>query len=138
MAAILKTPESRKWVVLGIKAAITALTLIPQLRERQRKPGCFDFKPPTLVSPYGLIFLDERGYVISSYRMRRHFNDDLLVDKEGIQQAATKAKAYGAVLTFDKSSQVDELSIAPDFVETVQATLADVDVRLFNQSFSAQ
>ena len=64
MTAIFKTPASRKWVVLGIKAAITAVALLPQLRERQQNTGCLrsesDFPNAMSASPLGLLLLDER------------------------------------------------------------------------------
>jgi len=142
MTAIFKTPASRKWVVLGIKAAITALALLPKLRERQRNAGCLrselDFPNPTSVSPLGLLLLDERGYVITSYQIRHHIADDSAIDSEGVKRAASIAKAYGAVLTFDKDVYANGLSIEPDVVESVRAALEEVDVRLFNQSFSSR
>lgn len=142
MAAIFKTPASRKWVVLGIKAAITALALLPQLRERLQNPGCVrsesDFPNSMSATPLGLLLLDERGYVITSYQIRRHIADDSFVDSEGIKRAGSKANAYGAVLTFDKGVYANGLSIEPDVVESVRMALEDVNVRLFNQSFSSR
>ena len=142
MAAIFKTPASRKWVVLGIKAAITALALLPQLRERQQNTGCLrsesDFPNAMSASPLGLLLLDERGYVITSYQIRHHISDDSAVDSDGIKRAASKAKAYGAVLTFDKGVYANGLSIEPDVVESVRTALEEVGVRLFNQSFSSR
>ena len=84
-----------------------------------------------------LLLLDERGYVITSYQIRHHISDDSAVDSEGIKRAASKAKAYGAVLTFDKGVYANGLSIEPDVVESVRAALEEAGVRLFNQSFSS-
>lgn len=147
MSSILNNPETRKWAVLGIKAVITALAVLPQLRQQSER----DVTPmkqssdtnsndaPVLEVPpglFGLLFLDERGEVLSSYRFHRDVVNQYRVDRDEIQRVSKDAEAYAAVITYDRNviSSPGTLTLQK-VVPHIADALSDAGVRVFQRAF---
>ncbi|MEX1221767.1 MAG: hypothetical protein WEA82_06600 [Idiomarina sp.] len=150
MSLIFKSPEARKWAVLGIKAAITALAVLPQIRQQQREreiPAILKPEHPptgdmstreTTSAPgiYGLLFLDSHGEVVSSYRFEHDVVNRYKVDREEIIRVAKEAEAYAAVITFDRAIfRLETEFVARKIVPLIADALSDAGVRVFQRAF---
>lgn len=150
MSLIFQSPEARKWAILGIKAAITALAVLPQIRQQQREREIPTIRepehPPTgdiakheaTPAPgiYGLLFLDDRGEVVSSYRFEHEVVNRCKVDREEIMRVARDAEAYAAVITFDRGIfSLDTEFVARKIVPLIADALSDAGVRVFQRAF---
>ncbi|MFV1468363.1 hypothetical protein VBY75_11825 [Idiomarina sp. HB] len=151
MSLIFKSPEARKWTILGIKAAITALAVLPQIRKHQQQareipsmikathsPSDDSAKSQSASAPgiYGLLFLNSQGEVISSHRFEHDVVNRYRVDREEIIRIAKDTKAYAAVVTFDRRIlHLETEFVARKVVPLIADALSEAGVRVFQRAF---
>lgn len=141
----MKTPTSKgKWIVFGVNAVLTALAILPQLRKQpaqthhQQQPGAREPLDNDIeYGVFGLLFLDNKGEVISSYKFERSIIINRYdVDREEIMRVAREADAYAAVITFNKYIFNPDISLNREhFIQQIADALTDAGVRVFQRAF---
>lgn len=145
----MKTPSSKgKWIVFGVNAALTALALIPQLRKQNSEPKPV-FNSERQSGPkdaldadinygvFGLLFLDNKGEVMSSYKFERSIVINRFdIDREEVMRVARESGAYAAVITFNRHIFNPDISLNRErLIQQIADALTDAGVRVFQRAF---
>ncbi len=145
----MKAPSSKgKWIVFGVNAALTALALLPQSRKQNSEP-----KPVFNVEPqpdpkdaldadidygvFGLLFLDNKGEVMSSYKFERNIVINRFdINQEEVMRVTRESGAYAAVITFNRHIFNPDISLNRErFIQQIANALTDAGVRVFQRAF---
>ncbi|TRW48356.1 hypothetical protein FM042_09250 [Aliidiomarina halalkaliphila] len=99
--------SSQKWIILGVKALITAIALIPAIRNSTRAtPGTIQegdstpFKPIT--GAFSLVFLGYEKDTIATVQLDYATASHYFVNKQKIQSLARYYRAYAVAIHCDE------------------------------------
>lgn len=127
---------TQKWIVIGIKAAVAALALIPALRKPQRNDllrGPKQTESPfrSMPSQFSLVFMTSNDRANVGIELEYGLANSYFVDKDKIQSLARYYRAYAvAIHCNDELHQTQGPLSRQQVINQIADALREIDVKI--------